>query len=122
MIAACTRCVRKESNSGCTLKVGFAQRLNAGLIWKRGTIEGSRVSGLSKQKDGQGEGDTDWDGMEFSLKCAKFGLPLHYQHGDVREKADTRAQKLRGKIQDGDINMCCQHLEGIHAPSVYEST
>lgn len=59
MIVACTSGIGKESNSGCTLKVeptGFAHRLNVGVIWKRGTIDDSKVSGLSKQKEEQDRG------------------------------------------------------------------
>lgn len=49
MIVACTTDIEKQSNSRWTLKIesiGFAYRLNIGVIWKRGTIDDSKASGL----------------------------------------------------------------------------
>ena len=47
--------IGKKSNLGCTLIVessGFVHRLILGMMQKSGTIYGSKVSGLSNQKDG----------------------------------------------------------------------
>lgn len=49
MIVACTMDIEKQSNSGWTLKIettGFVYRLAIGVIWKRGTTDDSKVSGL----------------------------------------------------------------------------
>lgn len=100
MIVACTTDIEKQSNSRWTLKIestGFVYRLNIGVIWKRGTIDDSKASGLRNQKDGHDrERETQvWDSAEFSLECAKFELFLHYQLGNIQREADTRAWKLR---------------------------
>ena len=51
---ACTGGIRKKSILGCTSMVdpsGFVHRLIVGLMQKRGTIDDSKVSGLSNQND-----------------------------------------------------------------------
>ena len=55
---ACTGGIGKKSNLGCTLieSSGFVHRLILGMMQKSRTIYGSKVSGLSNQKDGPDRG------------------------------------------------------------------
>ena len=51
---ACTGGIGKKSILGCTSMVepsGFVHRLIVGLMQKSGTIDDSKVSGLSNQND-----------------------------------------------------------------------
>lgn len=89
--------VLTESNSRYTLKAeptDTAHNWNGGMKWKTGATDGSKASGLTNQ--GMDERETHvWNGTGLSLECAKFELSRHYQHGDVREEADTEVWKLR---------------------------
>lgn len=89
-------------------------------MWKREAIDDSKSSGLSNNM-GKTEGDTSWGRTEFRLEVLCFNC-ICITNMKMSGRIWHMSLELKEEIQGGDINMCCQLLDGINELSLHEIT